>query len=384
MFSNQLITVVCNPFANIGRTVAALNMIRAFRAVYQHPMICDITSSLYFPKDPEILNEFGSDIVESPNRGINIYVANVDEIPTLRKVFGALPSNAYNILYPAWELSKCPDHWKDEIAEFDELWAPSNFVSEAFKNVYSKEITVIPHPVDVKFDCLLNRSYFNLPDSAFIFYFPFDFRSYITRKNPFMLLHVFEKIFESHPHQDIFLLIKVIGETSSESAIENYSELEDVIKKSMFRNRVRLIKGFLSENEKNNLLRLSDCLVSLHRSEGFGLSLAESMLLGKPVIATEFSGNLDFMKPTNSFLVDYKLIPLQENDYPESAGQEWAEPDEKQAIDHINRLLESPQLGKQIGSQASFDIRLGLSYVSIGNLMMERIRAIESQFVKSK
>jgi glycosyltransferase involved in cell wall biosynthesis len=378
------LTVVCNPYANYGTTVAALNLVRAFRRVYVNPHICDINSSFNFSRSPDIVTEFGSDFVDTPNEGINIFVANVDEVTLLRNVFGNLPSNSHNILYPTWELSTCPDHWRAEISDFDELWVPSKFVGDAFRGVYENEITIIPYPVDVKFNCLLNRSYFGLPDSSYVFLFPFDFRSYIQRKNPFAFLRVLEQVFKDHPYKDIFLVVKAIGETSSASAIENYSKLECAINNRIFRNRVRLIKGFLSENEKNNLIRNSDCLVSLHRSEGFGLSLAEAMLLGKPVIATGYSGNIDFMNETNSLIVNYELIPVAENDYPEAAGQVWAEPDENQAIEHINRLLESPQLGEEIGSQANLDIRLKLSYLAIGNLMVERIKLIESHLGKSK
>lgn len=384
ILNNQQLTVVCNPFANYGRTTAALNLIRAFREVYITPQICDIDSSKNFSISPDIVIEFGSDFVDTPKEGINIYVANVDEVPTVRNVFGGLPSKSYNILYPAWELSKCPEHWREEISEFDELWVPSRFVGDAFRGIYENAITVIPHPVDVKFNCLLNRSYFGLPDSAYVFMFPFDFRSYIQRKNPFAVLRVLEQVFRDNPYKDIFLLVKVIGETSSPSAITSFSKLEYAINKSIFRNRVRLIKGFLSEDEKNNIIRISDCLVSLHRSEGFGLSLAEAMVLGKPVIATAYSGNLDFMNSSNSLLVNYELIPVGENDYPESTGQVWADPNENQAIEYIRQLIESPQLGKEIGFQANFDIRLNLSYLAVGNLMVERVKAIESHFRQSK
>src|SRR5512136_3068638 len=97
------------------------------------------------------------------------------------------------------------------------------------------------------------------------------------------------------------------------------------------RDRVIVIWKVFSDNEMRNLIRCCDCFVSLHRSEGFGLGMAEAMYMGKPVIATAYSGNLAFMNESISCLVDYKLIPVEEGQYPFPKGQVWADPDLDQA-----------------------------------------------------
>ncbi len=82
----------------------------------------------------------------------------------------------------------------------------------------------------------------------------------------------------------------------------------------------------LTDRETKSLVKLCDCFLSLHRSEGFGRGLAEAMYLGKPVIATGYSGNLDFTNDHNSCLVDYRLIPVREDEYPFAKGAEMGGP----------------------------------------------------------
>jgi glycosyltransferase involved in cell wall biosynthesis len=97
---------------------------------------------------------------------------------------------------------------------------------------------------------------------------------------------------------------------------------------------------------------VSDCLVSLHRSEGLGLHCAEAMWLGKPVVATRYSGNLDFMDDGNSFLVDHTLVPVRHGEGVYPADAVWADPDLDQAADHLRRLATDPDLGRRVGARA--------------------------------
>jgi glycosyltransferase involved in cell wall biosynthesis len=122
-----------------------------------------------------------------------------------------------------------------------------------------------------------------------------------------------------------------------------------------------------------NLLRCSDCFISLHRSEGFGLGLSEAMSLGKPTIATRYGGNVDFMNESNSCLVDYKLEPVGDNCYPHWQGQYWAEADVDQAFCYMLELLRDRHKRKRIGDNAKIQTRKQLSYASIGQLYENRI-----------
>jgi glycosyltransferase involved in cell wall biosynthesis len=122
----------------------------------------------------------------------------------------------------------------------------------------------------------------------------------------------------------------------------------------------------LTDDEMKNLVRCCDCYVSLHRSEGFGRGPAEAMVLGKPVIATRWSGNLDFMNDNNSILVDCALTPVAPEAYPYWQGQHWAEPDVEQAAASMVDLLDEPEKGLAIGRRASLEMRREFSYRAIG------------------
>jgi glycosyltransferase involved in cell wall biosynthesis len=109
------------------------------------------------------------------------------------------------------------------------------------------------------------------------------------------------------------------------------------------------------------LQRCADSYVSLHRAEGFGLGLAECMALGKPVIGTAWSGNLDFMTNANSCLVDYRLVPVGEGEYQYAEGMQWAEADVDHAAACMKRLVDAPGFASSLGAQAGVDIRNRLS-----------------------
>jgi hypothetical protein len=113
----------------------------------------------------------------------------------------------------------------------------------------------------------------------------------------------------------------------------------------------------MTNDEIKNLVRVSDCFISLHRSEGFGRGLAEAMYFGVPVIGTAWSGNMDFMTPEASFLIDYDLVPVREGEYPHWADHEWAEARREQAVDHLVALIDDPRLGIVLGRAAGIHIR---------------------------
>jgi glycosyltransferase involved in cell wall biosynthesis len=129
---------------------------------------------------------------------------------------------------------------------------------------------------------------------------------------------------------------------------------------------VVILTETLSENEVYNLIRCCNCFVSLHRSEGYGLGLAEAMYLGLPVIGTGYSGNLDFMTPDNSILISYRLIPVPPDAYPHAEGQHWAEPDLEEATARMIRLVDDPAVGRALGARGSRSMRIGFSYRASG------------------
>ncbi len=371
--------LVGNPFAPTGRGSTALSFFRAFQAA-SHPLPIRDIQSYAHTTDGSIVAELEKSLSDTLSRSLNIYHINADEIePTLKILDTKLPDGAYNIIYPFWELSVLPPSWVDRLQLFNEVWAPSLFIQQTLQKALTAPIHHMPLPVQVELTSFLGRSYFDLPESAYLFLFFFDFRSYLDRKNPGALLDVFERVCKANPRGDIRVVIKVHGTTISSKAIQDYQQFVDRIRQSPFREQVILIDQVYDDNEIKNLVRCCDCFVSLHRSEGFGLGMAEAMYLGKPVIATGYSGNLDFMNDQVSCLVDYRLVPVQEGQYPYAEGQVWAEPDIDHATHYMNELFTSPETGRTLGRRASQHIRTHFSYLAQGLRYQKRLNQISNE-----
>ena len=135
---------------------------------------------------------------------------------------------------------------------------------------------------------------------------------------------------------------------------------------------------YLSPADNSGLTALVDCYVSLHRAEGFGLGMAEAMSLGKPVIATGYSGNLDFMSPSNSLLVDYQLVPIGPGADPYPPDAQWADPDPEHASRLMRELFDDQARGRELGAIAAADIRHTHSPEAAGQIMRRRLEAIRA------
>jgi glycosyltransferase involved in cell wall biosynthesis len=141
-----------------------------------------------------------------------------------------------------------------------------------------------------------------------------------------------------------------------------------------FGDSVVLIDRTMDDAEVKALHLCADAFVSLHRAEGYGFGLAEAMHLGRPVVATGWSGNLDFMTDDTGFLIGHRLVPVPEGAYPHAAGQVWAEADVDEAAAAMVRLLEDPALGREVGARASRRIRTQFSHRAIGLRYAELLR----------
>jgi glycosyltransferase involved in cell wall biosynthesis len=361
------VVLVGNPFFPTGRGGTVLSFFRSFRAVSMPVKLCNAYSrSSYGNTNPALDDELRDSLLSRPGDRINIYHLNADELDFAQtSLKHKLPDGAYNIIYPFWELSNYPQPWQEKLDLFDEIWAPSVFIQQMLEKTFAKPIYHMPLPVQVEMTSFLGRQHFGLPEGSYLFLFSFDFRSYLDRKNPDALLNVFEMVRKALPGADIRIVIKVHGTDVSAKTKSDYKNFVENIRQSGFRNQIILIDQVYNDNEIKNLIRCCDCFVSLHRSEGFGLGMAEAMYLGKPVIATGYSGNLDFMTKDNSCLVDYELIPVKKGQYPFAEGQVWADPDVEQAY-FMRKLLDDRDYGRVLGLRASQSIRKYFSYLALG------------------
>lgn len=302
---------------------------------------------------------------------VNLIHVNADQSAAFAEQKGSQYfEERYNIGYWFWELSEFPAEWQSSFRYFDEIWVASNFVLDAISRVAPIPVTKIPLslPTTLTVRNDLTRAYFNIPDGKFIFTFIYDFHSNITRKNPLGLIEAFKRAFTMG---DNALLILKCAHSE-----RHLAELE-ILQQAAQGINFHIIDKVLSRDELNTLLAQTDCYISLHRSEGFGLTLAEAMLLGKPVIATGYSSNTDFMTMSNSFLVKYQLTEIDRDYGPYKKGCVWAEPDLEHAAELMRYVYQNPESALKIGSQARRDIA-ELHPQRVGGIIKERLLSIHS------
>lgn len=329
--------------------------------------------------DPNLKNELQDNLVHTLNRDLNIFHINGDEVEAVLSHLGAdLPEDGYNVIYPMWELSRYPEEWAEQLNRFDEVWTSSRFTYESIAPAVAKPVVHMPLTGQIHLKTFLGRRYFKIPESSFVFLFFFDFSSYLERKNPFAVLQAFEKLCRLCPGEDLCLVVKVKG---GEKKGEDYQTFSDYVSRS--KSRLILIDELLRDNEIKNLLHCCDCFVSLHRSEGFGLGLIAAMFLGKPVVATAYSANMDFMTERNSCLVRYELCAVPDGAYPFAEGQVWAEPDIDHAVDQMWKLVSDRDYARSLGDEASRDIRVNFSDRAVGLRYGDRIAQITASRLSS-
>jgi glycosyltransferase involved in cell wall biosynthesis len=280
-----------------------------------------------------------------PSFPVQIYCFNADQIPLLPVYHGArFLEGKYRIGYWYWELPNFPSAWESAFSVVDEVWVSSSFTRDAIARVSPRPVTRVALPVDIRLPRVYSRSDFGLPESVFLFLFSFDLNSFVARKNPHACIHAFRKAFSSHPQLPVGLVIKLMHG-------ESYPDvLRELLAHAKLDPRIHVLDAIYSRDDAYGLTSVCDCFVSLHRAEGFGLGLAEAMRLGKPAIATGYSGNMDFTREQNACLIGYHLVPVREGEYPHRTGQVWAEPDIEEAAEHMWRTYSDPTFRARIAA----------------------------------
>lgn len=362
------VSLVGHPFAPIGMGQHLREAWRAFNEVMGGVRIVDVYGPFGAP-DPQLVAELTPSLARRPSGGVNIYCVNGDEVESVSKALGnPLSSGGYDIIYPLWELERYPREWAAQLEKFDEVWAPSAFIRDCLSTSVSKPVVHMPLACAPRRIALRSRRYFKIRESAYAFFFCFDFLSYVERKNPFAVIEAFKALVEERPFADVALVIKT---NNSARKPEMKARFDEAI--APLRERVTVIDATLPEAEVQALMWLTDCFISLHRSEGYGFGLAEAMSQGKPVIATGYSGNMDFCTQETAFLIPYEMVGLRAGDYPFWEGQRWAEADVEAATDAMRRLIDDPALGKAMGARARIHLARHFGYLPTGLRYMARI-----------
>lgn len=257
--------------------------------------------------------------------------------------------------YWAWELPQIPVRWRAGLAFVDEIWTPSRFAADAVRSFTPKPVRVVPHPVAIQAPGTSRRGRFGIPGDCFAVLAAFHMSSCFARKNPLAAVSAFRAAFGRSTGA---LLIVKASEAASEPQL--MARLRHTIGDAP---NIRMYEELLTADEMQDLIASVDVVLSLHRAEGFGLVMAQAMLAGTAVVATGWSGNLDFMDDQSAELIGHCPVPVADSQgcY-ESDGQVWAEPDTSQAAAALSRLAEDPDRRRGMAERARAMVgsRLGI------------------------
>ncbi len=303
---------------------------------------------------------------------INIVCINGDGIPVFAREAGrSFFAERYTIALWWWEVGDPPAGWSEAYRFLDEVWVGSQHIYDAIAPTSPVPVVRITLPVLEPEVASRTRGQLGLPEQGFLFLYLHDYHSVAARKNPLGLIEAFRRAFE--PGSGARLVLKSIN------AAAWPDEHERVALAAAGHPDISLIDAYVSGSEKNAMIAHCDCYVSLHRSEGFGLTAAEAMLLEKPVIATRYGGTLEFMNDANSYLVDWESARVGEDAHPYPADGVWAEPDLDRAAELMRLVLSEPERARARGRRARAELLEKHSPAVAGAAMERRLALIHER-----
>ena len=335
----------------LGR--AARGCFEALRAQGLSPLAID-TSPILNQSDIRASLETGTLDLARP--GTLILYANPPELELCLISLGFRRWHDWRIIGAwVWETPVAPKSWKRQTAFVSEVWAPSRFVATTFEAAFDVPVRVVPHFLGQHGPSAPADALASQPEKRLQILSLADARSSLTRKNPLGAVNMFRLAFPGD--EDVRLTIKT-------QQLSRFPRYADQLQRAIGNDpRIQVIDSTLSANEHSALLAAAEIVLSPHRSEGFGLSLAEAMAAGKCVVATGWSGNLDFMSAENSVLIPYTLVPVRDPTgvYPDDPAAAWADPDTAAGAEILWKLARNPDRRREIGTEARESIREGLS-----------------------
>lgn len=359
----------------IGYVEASLGLGQSLRGLVQAAAGTRVPFAIH-PYDRNVesrrIGAFEPERYDRENRyAINVMELAADQLPQLVDYLGPWRlDQSVNVLRTYWELPRAPALWAGGLAAIDEIWAPNAFVAEAFAAIHDGPIHIVPPCVELDFAEPAERTAFGLAPDVFYFIFTFDYHSFPARKNPLGLVEAFHAAFPDREAR-VGLILKSTG------APRDHAEAERAVARLAGEDpRIVVIDDTFSRDGLLSLIACSDCYVSLHRSEGFGLAMVEAMLLGKPVIATDFSGSRDFLSEETGFPVALALRPVKHGDYIFADGQLWAEPDRDSAASAMRLVYEDRAEAARRAARGQAFVAARYGRAAVGRAFEERVRAI--------
>lgn len=301
---------------------------------------------------------------------INVICMNGDTIPVFaREADDRFFKDRHTIALWWWEIVDAfPPDWDEAFKYIDEVWVATEHIYQAIAPHSPVPVNKVPMPVTMPRQRPYTRKAVGFPEDGFVFLYIFDYHSTAARKNPVGHIEAFKKAFK--PGEGAKLVLKCIN---AENLPEHHERTLLAIGDHP---DISVIDRYVSADEKNGMLANADCYVSLHRSEGFGLTPAEAMLLGKPVIATRYGGTLEFMNDENSYLVDHGWTTVGPGAHPYPRDAKWAEPDIDHAAKLMREVFDDPEAAAARGAAAQRYMRLHHAPAVAGAAMRRRLETI--------
>jgi glycosyltransferase involved in cell wall biosynthesis len=308
-------------------------------------------------------------VIDAPYR-YNLLLITPDQLPFFVEDVGPeFFADHYNIGLWYWETDVLTPRQISSFAWVDEVWGATKYLCDVFDAYGRVPVRYIPVPLVFEDPEIVDGDRERLGlDDRFTVLFSFDFLSVVERKNPMGLIEAFCKAFE--PTDGARLILKGIN---AEMFPDKLEQLLDVIAD---RPDIDLWDTYLSARDRLALVKMADCYASLHRSEGLGLTMAEAMALGTPVVATAYSGNLDFMDDNTALLVPGTEVLIGEGHLYPAEGH-WMDPDLDVAATHLRRLFEDAELREQIGRDSSEPLRR-FSVQRVAGLISDRLKELDA------
>jgi GT2 family glycosyltransferase/glycosyltransferase involved in cell wall biosynthesis len=356
---------VFGPFAaTSGLGTAARGILRAIQSV-------GIATELHiFDVSRAVPRITPAERARRPTFRCNLLLANADQIARLTALYPTGHfDDAYNIAVWAWELAAFRPDWHMSFGPLDEVWTNSDFEMDSIGSIAPVPVHKIRLPVEaVHASPADGREMFGIPRDRLVFLVAFDVGSTSARKNPLMVIEAFREAFAAD--ENVFLVIK-FHSTAIEPAITR--QLTRALRGA---ENVLVMADLLSDPDMALLRAACDVLVSAHRSEGFGLNIAEFMALGKPVIATNYSGNLEFFDESVGYPVDYDLAEVEAQAGPYMPFYVWADPRKDSLIAQLRSVYQDQAGAWARGAAAAERMRLQFSATQIGHEIRRRLQSI--------
>ncbi len=357
--------------AETGMGEAARGLVRALSAagvpLTLHSLDRGVLSRREDPSFPISRSDFRHDV--------NLMVVNADQVEVVAQSLGPeVFAHRRTVGYWLWELEFFPDRYHHAFRPFCEVWTPSRFCLDSFSSVAPIPVRRVPIPVVLPREAAEPapaslagiRDRLGLPVDRFLFLFTFSHLSYSERKNPVAAVEAFRCAF---PDPGEFGAaggpLLVLKSSSPDFEPEASAALREMLEEG----RIVVLGHYLSRAETDALTAAADCYVSIHRSEGFGLTVAEAMACRTPVIATGYGGVTDFLDAESGFLVRYDCVELERDEGPYPAGAVWAEPDVDHAAVQMRRVFEDRSEAARRAERGCSRIERDLSYAAVGERM---------------